>query len=114
MGVFSAHPPASLATERVVPAALAGNDRMSAHQIAPGLDLSATYHLKAAGCEQQAEHATDQATEQEWRQLAVQWRSMADQAAAMSADLRGSIFLIVRLFQIYFENCPILGSDSAG
>jgi hypothetical protein len=60
---------------------------MSAHQSAPELDLSATYHLKAVGCEQQAEHATEQATEQEWRQLAVQWHSIADQAAAMSADL---------------------------
>jgi hypothetical protein len=32
-----------------------------------------------------AEHATDQTTEQEWRQLAAQWHSMADQAATMSA-----------------------------
>jgi hypothetical protein len=60
---------------------------MSAHQSAPELDLSATYHLKAVGCEQQAEHATDQATVLEWGQLAVQWHSMADQDAAMSADL---------------------------
>jgi hypothetical protein len=46
----------------VVLAALVGNDRMpAAHQSAPELDLSATYHLKAVGCEQHAEHATDQA-----------------------------------------------------
>jgi hypothetical protein len=60
---------------------------MPAYQSVPELDLSAKYHLKAVGCEQQAEHATDQTTEQEWRQLAIQWHSMADQATAMSADL---------------------------
>jgi hypothetical protein len=60
---------------------------MPAYQSTPEFDLSATYHLKAVACEQQAEHATDQATEQEWRQLAVRWHSMADQGAAMSADL---------------------------
>jgi hypothetical protein len=49
-------------------------------------DLSAKYHLKAVGCEQQAEHATDQTTEQEWRQLAAQWHSMADQAATLSGQ----------------------------
>jgi hypothetical protein len=74
-------------------AALVGNDRMPAHQSAPELDLSATYHLKAVGCEQHAEHATDQAAVLEWGQLAVQLHSMADQAAAMSADLsRGDVF----------------------
>jgi hypothetical protein len=59
---------------------------MPAFQSIPEHDLLAKYHLKAAGCEQQAEHATDQTTEREWRQLAAQWRSMADQAATMSAD----------------------------
>jgi hypothetical protein len=59
---------------------------MPAFQSSPELDLSAKYHLKAVGCEQQAEHATDQTTEQEWRQLAAQWHSMADQAAALSGD----------------------------
>jgi hypothetical protein len=75
-------------------AALVGNDRMpAAHQSAPELDLSATYHLKAVGCEQHAERATDQAAVLEWGQLAVQLHSMADQAAAMSADLsRGDVF----------------------
>jgi len=48
--------------------------------------LSAQYHLQAVGCEQRAEHGTDQATEQEWRQLAAQWHSMADQAAALSDE----------------------------
>jgi hypothetical protein len=43
---------------------------MPAYQSIPELDLSAKYHLKAIGCEHQAKHATDQATEQEWRQLA--------------------------------------------
>jgi hypothetical protein len=59
---------------------------MPVHQSVPEVDLSAKYHLKAVGCEQQAEHATSQTTEQEWRQLAVQWHSMADQAATLSAD----------------------------
>jgi hypothetical protein len=58
---------------------------MPAFQSIPEFDLSAKYHLKAVGCEQQAKHATDQTTEQEWRQLAAQWHSMADQAATMSA-----------------------------
>jgi hypothetical protein len=44
------------------------------------------YHLKAVGCEQQAEHATDQTTEKEWLELAAQWHSMADQAATMSDE----------------------------
>jgi hypothetical protein len=59
---------------------------MPAFQSIPEFDLSAKYHLNAVGCEQQAEHATDQTTEQEWRQLAAQWHSMADQAATISAD----------------------------
>jgi hypothetical protein len=59
---------------------------MPAYQSIPEFDLSAKYLLKAVGCEQQAEHATDQVTEQEWRRLAAQWHSMADQAATMSAD----------------------------
>jgi hypothetical protein len=48
--------------------------------------LTEKYHMKAAGCEQQAEHANDRPTEQEWRQLAAQWHSMADQAATMSDE----------------------------
>jgi len=59
---------------------------MPAYQSVPEFDLSEKYHLKAVGCEQQAEHATDQTTEQEWRQLAAQWHSMANQAATMSGD----------------------------
>jgi hypothetical protein len=58
---------------------------MPAYQSTAEFELSAKYHLKAVGCEQQAKQATDQTTEQEWRQLAVQWHSMADQAATMSA-----------------------------
>jgi len=58
---------------------------MPAFQSLPESDLSAKYHLKAVGCEQQAEHATDRTTEQEWRELATQWHSMADQANTMSA-----------------------------
>lgn len=59
---------------------------MPAFQSITEFDLSAKYHLKAVGCEQQAEHATDQTTEQEWRQLAAQWYLMADQVAQMSSD----------------------------
>jgi hypothetical protein len=59
---------------------------MPAYQSTAEFDLSATYHLKAVGCEQQAEQATDQTTKQEWRQLAVQWHSMADQAATGLSD----------------------------
>ncbi len=59
---------------------------MPAYQSIREFDLSAKYHLKAVGCEQQAEHATDQTTEQEWRQLAAQWHSMADQAATLSDE----------------------------
>jgi hypothetical protein len=66
--------------------ALVENIRMPAYQSIPELDQSAKYHLKAIGCEHQAKHATDQATEQEWRQLAAQWHSMADQAAALSDE----------------------------
>jgi hypothetical protein len=59
---------------------------MPAYQSVPEFVLSEKYHQKAVGCEQHAQHATDRATEQEWRQLAVQWHSMADQAAKMLGD----------------------------
>jgi hypothetical protein len=59
---------------------------MPVYQSLPELDLSQRYHLKALGCEQQAERATEQSTEQEWRELAAQWHSMADQAATISGD----------------------------
>jgi hypothetical protein len=58
---------------------------MPAYQGTPQFVLSKKYRLKAIGCEQQAEHATDQTTEQVWRQLAAQWQSMADEAAALSS-----------------------------
>lgn len=59
---------------------------MPAYQDTPKFNLSAKYQLKADGCEQQAERATDQTTEREWRKLAAQWHSMADQAAARSGE----------------------------
>jgi hypothetical protein len=62
---------------------------MPAYQSTAEFDLSAKYYMKAVGCEQQAEQATDQTTKQEWRQLAVQWHSMADQAATGLADPSG-------------------------
>jgi hypothetical protein len=60
---------------------------MPAYQSLPEFDLSVKYHLKAVGCEKCAEHASDQTTEQEWRELAAQWHSMADQAAKMLGDV---------------------------
>ena len=65
---------------------------MPAYQSIPEFDLSEKYHLKAVGCEQQAQHATDQPTEREWRELAAQWYSMADQAARMSGEVSRNDF----------------------
>jgi hypothetical protein len=59
---------------------------MPAFQSTSEVGLSAKFHMKAVGCEQQAGHATDQTIEQEWRQLAAQWHSMADQAATLAAE----------------------------
>jgi hypothetical protein len=59
--------------------------RMPAYQSVSS-DLSEKYHLKAVGCEKSAEHASDQTTEREWKDLAAQWHSMADQAAKMQGD----------------------------
>jgi hypothetical protein len=59
---------------------------MPAYQSAPDFSPTEKYHMKAAGCEQQAEHAADRTTEHEWRQLAAQWHSMADQAATLSGE----------------------------
>ncbi len=47
------------------------------------LGLSQKYRLKAIGCEKQAEDATNQATVQQWHELAAQWHSMAEQASKM-------------------------------
>jgi hypothetical protein len=44
-------------------------------------ELSQKYRLNAIGCERQAKR--NQATEQRWLELAVQWHSMADRAAKM-------------------------------
>jgi hypothetical protein len=66
---------------------------MPFYQSISDADLSARYHLKAVGCEQHAEQATDQTTEQEWRQLAAQWHSMADQAAILSVDASRPYFI---------------------
>jgi len=46
-------------------------------------ELSQKYRLNAIGCERQAKRASNPATEQRWLALAVQWHSMADQAAKM-------------------------------
>lgn len=57
---------------------------MPAYQSVPEFDMSEKYHLKAIGCEKCAERASDQSTEQEWQELATQWRLMANRAAKMS------------------------------
>jgi hypothetical protein len=59
---------------------------MPAYQSAPDFSLTEKFHMKAVGCEQQAEYASDRTAEREWRQLAAQWHSIADQAAAMSGE----------------------------
>ena len=59
---------------------------MPAFQSVPEFALSEKYRLKVVGCEKCAEHASDQTTEQEWQELAAQWRSMADQAAKMLGE----------------------------
>jgi len=59
---------------------------MPAFQSVPEFQLSEKYHLKATRCEKCAGHASDQATEREWQELAVQWHSMADQAAQMQSS----------------------------
>jgi hypothetical protein len=57
---------------------------MPAFQSVSEPELSKKYRLNAIGCERQAKHATDQATEQRWHELAAQWHSMASQAAKMA------------------------------
>jgi hypothetical protein len=57
---------------------------MPAYQSIPEFEVSKKYHLKAIGCEKCAERATDQSTEQEWQELAIQWHLMAHRAAQMS------------------------------
>jgi hypothetical protein len=59
---------------------------MPVFQSVAEFDLSVKYRMKAVGCEQQAELASNQTAEQEWRQLAAQWLSMADKAAKMDGD----------------------------
>ena len=59
---------------------------MPAYQSAPDFSLTEKYHMKAVGCEQHAEHANDRTTEREWRLLAAQWHSIADQAATLSGE----------------------------
>jgi hypothetical protein len=59
---------------------------MPAYQSATDFSLTEKYHMKAAGCEQQAEHANDRTTEREWRLLAAQWHSIADQVATLSGE----------------------------
>jgi hypothetical protein len=51
---------------------------MPVFQSVAEFDLSVKYRLKAVGCEQQAELASNRTAERDWRQLAAQWLSMAD------------------------------------
>ena len=73
-------------TESVVLPPFSWRGTMPAFQSVPDLGLSRKYHLKAIGCEICAEHATNLTTEQQWHGLAVQWHSMADQAAKILGD----------------------------
>ncbi len=50
--------------------------------------LSRKYYLKAVGCEKCAEYASDLTTEQQWRELAEQWLSLACRAEKNQAELR--------------------------
>lgn len=60
---------------------------MPVFQSFPDHGLSRRYHLKAVGCEQSAEQATDLATEQQWHELATQWHAMADGAEKTAGRL---------------------------
>lgn len=60
---------------------------MPVFQSFPDHRLSRKYHLKAIGCEQSAERATDLATKQQWHELATQWHAMADRAEKMAGQL---------------------------
>jgi hypothetical protein len=59
---------------------------MPAYQSVAKFDLPRKYRMKAAGCEQCAQIASDPPTGQQWRELAAQWRSMASQAAQVIRD----------------------------
>jgi hypothetical protein len=59
---------------------------MPVFQSVPDFSLSRRYYLKAVGCEKCAEHASDLTTEQQWHELAMQWHSMADQAAKVPGE----------------------------
>jgi hypothetical protein len=59
---------------------------MPVFQSVPDFGLSRKYHLKAVGCEKYAEQASDIATEEQWHELAMQWYSMADQAAKLPGE----------------------------
>jgi hypothetical protein len=50
--------------------------------------LAQKSHLTATGREQQAEHPTDRPAEQQRRQLAAQWRVMADHVTSDSTVRR--------------------------
>jgi hypothetical protein len=61
---------------------------MPAFQSVLNSSLSRKYYLKAVGCEKCAEHASDLTTEQQWRELAEQWLSLACRAEKNQATLR--------------------------
>ena len=72
--------------------AVSGSGRMPVFQSIPDCGLSRKYHLKAVGCEKQAEQASDLTTEQQWHELAMQWHSMADQAVKLSDEVSQNDF----------------------
>jgi hypothetical protein len=73
-------------TDSTLLRAVSGRGRMPAFQTAPDFGLSRRYYLKAVGCEKCAEYASDQTTEQQWRELAGQWLALASQAAKLPGD----------------------------
>jgi hypothetical protein len=73
-------------TEGTLRAADSGRSRMPAFQSVLNSGLSRKYYLKAVGCEKSAEHASDLTTEQQWRELAEQWLSLACRAERPSGD----------------------------
>jgi hypothetical protein len=42
------------------------------------------YRMKALACEQQASDASDPTSKQDWEELAIEWRTMANPAARMN------------------------------
>jgi len=64
---------------------------MPAFQRVTDFSLSRKYHLKAVGCEECAEHASDPTSQQQWHELATQWHLMADEADKSGDDSQNEL-----------------------